>query len=659
MSTLTQIPLVTDGSLMTAGFFNSRFQGINDNFNSLASGVELSVLSNASTGFLYAQQGIAIGPGSYPPSDYTTAGLTIAVSSAGSDYLHLVDSSGGKSNYVIGSRAGGTADGLNIWDASGDTMIVSFSKQSIRFYQQVVGPVFDTGGSVTSTLHAGTFGTAADSKESRIQAAILAASLGNYARVLLPQSMLPYSASSISFVYPVQMVREGGDWLRYDVRAYGASGDSVTNDTVAVQQAMYACDATGGGSVYVPLGVYSITSLTFPGDGIALTGEGSHYAYSSVNRTGTILRARSGSAQSFVNLVLTGLEGDVSGCRIANLTIDGALQTSNGINVSGANIIENVFVRGCLEAGVRIRNWTNSVHLRNVGLIDNFGYGLYAEGEATTPFSVVDSNINLNQLGGVNIEGGFVCNFANCVVEGNGRANLRIFRPDSNANLLGNFLFTNCWFEDSRTTGIFIGANNPSEYSAPSRIRFDYCKISASSQSYYVDVYNGKLVTFNHCNFSGSSHTNAITVTNASYDVAVIESATTARTLADGLSQAQTYSMIANGVRCYVSDRQSKSSVTVFTNSWVNWGAPYSDAKFWFDYDGMVNISGAIKSGTITLPAFTLPVGYRPPTTMDFAVESNGAHGIARIDSGGVVTPYVGSNGIFNFTGIRYTTHLG
>ncbi len=44
----------------------------------------------------------------------------------------------------------------------------------------------------------------------------------------------------------------------FNVRAYGATGDGSTDDTAAVQAAIDACVAAGGGTVYFPAGVYKI-----------------------------------------------------------------------------------------------------------------------------------------------------------------------------------------------------------------------------------------------------------------------------------------------------------------------------------------------------------------------------------------------------------------
>ena len=45
-----------------------------------------------------------------------------------------------------------------------------------------------------------------------------------------------------------------------NVLDYGATGDGSTDDTSAIQTALTACDAAGGGTVYFPTGNYKITS---------------------------------------------------------------------------------------------------------------------------------------------------------------------------------------------------------------------------------------------------------------------------------------------------------------------------------------------------------------------------------------------------------------
>lgn len=247
-------------SQATPGLWNSPFSAISQtlaNLNAnLGSGATMSILSDVSTGG---------GVFTAKPSNLSGV-VTIHSNSNVSDYLSFVDSANARSNYLLGSHIGGTADGLNLYDNSGATMIVSFSKQSVRFYQQVVGPVFDVGGALASTYNAATFGTGADSKESRIQSAINQASLDVVARVYIPASMYPYSASSVSFIYSVQMVREGGNWATYDPIAYGATGNGVHDDAAALRECASSASGTGVPVYLNGIFAHSSSSITFNSD---------------------------------------------------------------------------------------------------------------------------------------------------------------------------------------------------------------------------------------------------------------------------------------------------------------------------------------------------------------------------------------------------------
>lgn len=76
-----------------------------------------------------------------------------------------------------------------------------------------------------------------------------------------------------------------------------------------------------------------------------------------------------------------------------------------------------------------------------------------------------------------------------------------------------------------------------------------------------------------------------------------------------------------------------------FTNAWVNYGAPYSNAGYLKRADGWVELVGVVKSGTVGSSAFTLPPGYRPVSTKSRLTLSNGTTGRVDIGSDGTVTP--------------------
>lgn len=334
----TPFAFIPERSEATPGLFNRIFSTLSDNIGLLTSGVTLtfpstqtfSVATNIDvTGNLHATNRIGVGP---TPSAVTTGAMTIAISSALSDYIHFEDTSGSKSDYLLGSRVGGTADGLNLWDLSGNTMLVSFSKQSIRFFQNVVGPVFDVGGALADTLNAATFGTGADSNESRIQSAINQASVDATSRVYVPANMYPYSASSMSFIFTVQMVREGGEWNTFDAIAYGAYANGIRSDSIAIQSAISGA-ARGGGIVRLPAQLM-ISSIPIRMLGnVNMLGSG----WSTVIRTG-------GGPSSIINI------SSITSWAIADVTFDGRLSSATALthgillNKAGTGLLDNVRV---------------------------------------------------------------------------------------------------------------------------------------------------------------------------------------------------------------------------------------------------------------------------------------------------------------------------
>jgi hypothetical protein len=66
--------------------------------------------------------------------------------------------------------------------------------------------------------------------------------------------------------------------LQASVKDYGATGDGSTDDTSAIQAAIDAVSAAGGGNILIPAGTYMITTIT-PKDYVSLFGEGKDVTY--------------------------------------------------------------------------------------------------------------------------------------------------------------------------------------------------------------------------------------------------------------------------------------------------------------------------------------------------------------------------------------------
>jgi hypothetical protein len=98
----------------------------------------------------------------------------------------------------------------------------------------------------------------------------------------------------------------------------------------------------------------------------------------------------------------------------------------------------------------------------------------------------------------------------------------------------------------------------------------------------------------------------------------------------------------------YVAVPTAWTAVT-FAGAWVNFGAPYSDCQYRKVGD-TVQLRGMMKSGTMVTTAFTLPAGFRPPTSLFMATVSNAAFGSFTIDSAGAFTPQAGTNAYVSIT---------
>lgn len=81
-----------------------------------------------------------------------------------------------------------------------------------------------------------------------------------------------------------------------------------------------------------------------------------------------------------------------------------------------------------------------------------------------------------------------------------------------------------------------------------------------------------------------------------------------------------------------------------FTNGWADYGAGYVSSGF-RALGTRIVFRGLIKSGTLATSAFTLPVGYRPPSSIFWGVQTAGGIGQIVIASSGTVTPSGGTNG--------------
>jgi Collagen triple helix repeat (20 copies) len=115
---------------------------------------------------------------------------------------------------------------------------------------------------------------------------------------------------------------------------------------------------------------------------------------------------------------------------------------------------------------------------------------------------------------------------------------------------------------------------------------------------------------------------------------------------------------------------EALTTVTTFTNGWADYDTTNtSPVRYYKDPSGVVHLSGAVKSGTLTQAAFTLPAGYRPeggyayfaplstggannPTLSELLIY--GANAGTFGATPGQVIPWVGNNAYFSLDGVSF-----
>lgn len=174
-----------------------------------------------------------------------------------------------------------------------------------------------------------------------------------------------------------------------DVRAYGAVGDGVTDDTTAIQNAINSVKANGCGKIFLPGGVWKITSPIELSYGVILEGSGKAACF--------IYNTGNGPAIKFVSTVVNAYPQNGSSTlpyywSIRKLAIrgDSALASNTGIKLSdGASygLVESVDIMDTGSHAIDMQNGTGSGAIYNTFIDIKVqrprGYALYMTGEAS------------------------------------------------------------------------------------------------------------------------------------------------------------------------------------------------------------------------------------------------------------------------------------
>jgi hypothetical protein len=200
------------------------------------------------------------------------------------------------------------------------------------------------------------------------------------------------------------------DWHNV-VTGYGADPAGADDSTDAIQDALTAV-ASAGGTVYVPAGMYKISSALTVSSGVTVQGAGEHAAV--ITQTSTTADGISGTDVSHVTIRDLGLSGPGSGSGSGI-----AITASSDPNIAYIDI-ENVIAASFGNIGVHL-DTPIVTHLRKVLAMSNGGDGFQLSNVKSTPTSVTLESCYADGNAGIGFEldGAAYCALDGCASDGN------------------------------------------------------------------------------------------------------------------------------------------------------------------------------------------------------------------------------------------------
>ena len=239
----------------------------------------------------------------------------------------------------------------------------------------------------------------------------------------------------------------------YDVLLYGAKGDGVADDTVAINTAIAAAVADqAGGTVFLPAGTYKTTSVLVLPAGVTLLGSGPESVLKPVV---TVADVHTG----YKSGITVGRGGNASVC---SLKIDGNSLLGVGLEISGYDdgqiqnfLARDVWITGCVVAGVVIaggyRHTFDHCKINNnqVGVLVPATVFLSSLGQ----FDFHSCWIHDNTAEGVYLQAASVINFFGGNVENNGTYGFH-FDPTLSGLLISSIGIYGVSIEANHTMGL-------------------------------------------------------------------------------------------------------------------------------------------------------------------------------------------------------------
>lgn len=142
----------------------------------------------------------------------------------------------------------------------------------------------------------------------------------------------------------------------YDVMDYGAVGNGVTDDTLAIQSAINDAVTNGGGRIYFPAKCFAVTGLVVKDSNISFHGEfAGGWLFGYENTSGTRLKYIGLAGGLVIDMgQRDNTLGVRFGCGIYDMQIDGNGLAHCGLffrSLQNSNF-ERVYIQGCTGAGL-------------------------------------------------------------------------------------------------------------------------------------------------------------------------------------------------------------------------------------------------------------------------------------------------------------------
>lgn len=251
----------------------------------------------------------------------------------------------------------------------------------------------------------------------------------------------------------VEATFKGKPWFDVTHPDFGAVGGGVADDAAAIQAAIDAAEAAGGGIVYFPAGTYRAASqLVVNVGGVWLVG---------ASREATVLSFDLTTLVDGLSWDNPATSGYLYGGGIANLTLKGAADGTSVRDVvtfddPGNLTLDNVTVRGAARYGIHI-DFAINVTLTEVISRNNVSAGLYVGAATSTSttlrargcyfhYTTNGPGVDIDSLG---------AHFEACVFESNGE--LDATNGVGARIRKGQAGFDNCYWENNAGHDILAG----------------------------------------------------------------------------------------------------------------------------------------------------------------------------------------------------------